>query len=50
MLRPTKVFKLVPGASRLELRSHAQVRTHARARELLIAMLVKQKTKVDVQW
>ena len=44
--RPIEVFKLVPDAPRLELRSHAQVRTQARtqasARVLLITMALKQ--------
>ena len=44
--RPIEVFKLVSNAPRLELRSHAQVRTQARtqasAHVLLITMALKQ--------
>ena len=46
--RPIEVFKLVPDAPRLELKSHAQVRTQARmqagkrAHVLLITMALKQ--------
>ena len=39
----TEVFKLVPDAPRLELRSHARKHAHV----LLIAMTVKQRTKFN---